>query len=393
MIFPFRFKVPIDRVPVLTYLLIALNVAAFLGTANGLVVTDRAVEAFALTRENASLFRMLSSSFLHGDILHLLGNMWFLFLAGRATESRLGMLKFLAVYFLGDLAGSSLHLLATSGQPDVPTLGASGAVMSVFGAAIYLFPFSRVTVFYWIGWWFHGFWEWRVWGVGLYYLGFDFVFGLASLGAGESGGVANFAHLGGALGGALVALALKGRRDSADAGEAHSTLTELDGDYRGLSRAQLAAVAQGSGGDWRPNFALVQADVLQGRPPDAQTVSRLERDFPTIVREADPRMYAPIVLMLVERGGLAPSAAVDAGAALMRVHEFLRASELFEAALRTQRLPDADAESATFRLAVARSMNPATKDQAARLFEEVAERWPFGSFSGEALARAAALRA
>jgi membrane associated rhomboid family serine protease len=382
MIFPYRFRVIPERLPVLTFALIVANVAAFLGTAHGLTVTEASVERFALTHSNASLSRMLSSSFLHGDVLHLAGNMWMLFLVGRAAEARLGYPRFLAVYFLGDLAGSLLHLAVTAGQPDVPTLGASGAVMAVLGASLWLFPFSRVSVFYWLSVWFVGTWEWRVWGVGLYYLGFDLLSGLTSLG--EPGGVANFAHLGGAAGGALVAALLRGRRDTAVAGEAQSVLEETGGDFRVLTRAQIRGLAEGSD-DYRVSLAALAQDVREGRPPDASQLRAFVERFRPMAEQEHPGAYAALVEQLAAQpGGPLPAwVLIETGSRLARAHEYQRAARLFERALGHGAASDAEADEAWYRLAATREMAAATRPEALRLYEEHARRWPFSPFGAQ----------
>lgn len=390
MIFPYRFRVIPERLPILTFALILANVLAFLGTADGWAVSDAAVARYALTHSNASLFRMLSSSFLHADILHLAGNMWMLFLVGRATEGRLGYLRYFAVYVLGDLCGSLSHLSVTAGQPDVPTLGASGAVMAVLGAALWLFPFSRVSVFYWISVWFAGTWEWRVWGVGLYYLGFDLLAGLASLG--ESGGVANFAHLGGAAGGALVAVLLRGRRDTADAGEAQSLLEESGGDFRVLSRGQIRELVQSNPGDYRMSLAALAQDLREGRPPDAGQVQALAGQFRDLASQEHPSAYAAVVEQLAAQPGSALPAwvVVETGWRLAQAHEYRRAAQLLERALGNMSLSDEEADEAWFRLASVREMNPATRSDALRLFTEHSRRWPFSPYGSQvqsALAR------
>jgi membrane associated rhomboid family serine protease len=89
---------------------------------------------------------LLSSMFMHADLLHLGGNMVFLWVFGDNVEHRAGRILFLVAYLGAGLAGSLAQILSSADSP-IPTLGASGAISGVLGAYIVLFPGNRVTVF------------------------------------------------------------------------------------------------------------------------------------------------------------------------------------------------------------------------------------------------------
>jgi rhomboid family protein len=89
---------------------------------------------------------LLSSMFMHADLLHLGGNMVFLWVFGDNVEHRAGRVLFLVAYLGAGLAGSLAQILSSAASP-IPTLGASGAISGVLGAYIVLFPGNRVTVF------------------------------------------------------------------------------------------------------------------------------------------------------------------------------------------------------------------------------------------------------
>jgi membrane associated rhomboid family serine protease len=89
---------------------------------------------------------LLSSMFMHGDLLHLGGNMVFLWVFGDNVEHRAGKILFLAAYLGAGLVGSLAQIWSDTGSP-IPTLGASGAISGVLGAYLVLFPGNRVTVF------------------------------------------------------------------------------------------------------------------------------------------------------------------------------------------------------------------------------------------------------
>jgi membrane associated rhomboid family serine protease len=89
---------------------------------------------------------LVSSMFMHADLLHLGGNMVFLWVFGDNVEHRAGPILFLVAYLAAGLVGSLAQIWSSTGSP-IPTLGASGAISGVLGAYIVLFPGNRVTVF------------------------------------------------------------------------------------------------------------------------------------------------------------------------------------------------------------------------------------------------------
>lgn len=89
---------------------------------------------------------LLSSMFMHGDLLHLGGNMLFLWVFGDNVEHRAGRVPFIVAYLVAGLVGSLAQIMSSTDSP-IPTLGASGAISGVLGAYLVLFPGNRVTVF------------------------------------------------------------------------------------------------------------------------------------------------------------------------------------------------------------------------------------------------------
>jgi membrane associated rhomboid family serine protease len=85
----------------------------------------------------------ITSMFLHGGFLHLLGNMWFLYIFGDNVEDRLGPVRFFIFYVLSGIAAGLIHL-ATNWNSQLPTIGASGAIAGVMGAYFLLYPRARV---------------------------------------------------------------------------------------------------------------------------------------------------------------------------------------------------------------------------------------------------------
>lgn len=84
-----------------------------------------------------------TSMFLHGGFMHILGNMWFLYIFGDNIEDRLGHLRYLIFYLLCGMAASLIHLY-TNWESNLPTIGASGAISGIMGAYLLLYPGSRI---------------------------------------------------------------------------------------------------------------------------------------------------------------------------------------------------------------------------------------------------------
>jgi membrane associated rhomboid family serine protease len=146
----------------------------------------------------------LTSMFLHGGWLHIIGNMWTLWIFGDNVEDRMGRLRFLVFYLLCGLAAGLVHWF-TNSQSTVPTVGASGAIAGVMGAYFLLFPFARVVVLIPI-FFFPFFFELpAVTYLGLWALSQVFSGTFFSLvGPEDVGGIAWWAHVGGFTAGVLL---------------------------------------------------------------------------------------------------------------------------------------------------------------------------------------------
>lgn len=140
------------RAPLVTWALVALNLAVFvwelsLGPRANEVLARVAIspaEAVALSEPMTLPFRLLASLFLHGSWLHLAGNLAFLAVFGDDVEGRLRRARYLLLYLLSGLAASLAQIAATP-RSALPLVGASGAIAGVLGAFLVLFPRARLT--------------------------------------------------------------------------------------------------------------------------------------------------------------------------------------------------------------------------------------------------------
>ncbi len=206
---PLRDNIPSRTVPFVTYFLIGANVLIFLFELSlgpqlqqfihifGVVparVTTIVSEAPQLI--HYAVFPFVTSIFLHGGWMHLLGNMLYLYIFGDNVESALGHLRYLIFYLCSGVAASLVHISFNSGS-DIPTVGASGAIAGVLGAYFLLFPRAKVVTLVPIFFFIQIVEIPALLFLGLWFL-IQFLSGSMSLGSGASAaGVAWWAHIGG----------------------------------------------------------------------------------------------------------------------------------------------------------------------------------------------------
>ncbi len=149
-------------------------------------------------RQSSHLF---TSMFLHGSWMHLLGNMWFLWIFGNNIEDAMGRLRFVVFYLVCGLAAAFLQVFTNSAS-GIPMVGASGAISGVMGAYLVLYPRVRVFAMVPLGFMLTSV-AMPAWTMLIYWLLIQFVSGLADAGR-ETGGVAFWAHVGGFLAGVVL---------------------------------------------------------------------------------------------------------------------------------------------------------------------------------------------
>jgi len=144
---------------------------------------------------------LLTSMFLHGGWMHILSNMWFLWIFGNNVEDSMGHLRFAAFYLLCGLAAAALQMLANPAS-GVPMVGASGAIGGVMGAYVLLYPRVNVHMLIFLGFFVTTIAVPAYWMLGYWFL-VQLLGGFGSLGR-EGGGVAFWAHVGGFVAGAAL---------------------------------------------------------------------------------------------------------------------------------------------------------------------------------------------
>ncbi|MGH7824100.1 MAG: rhomboid family intramembrane serine protease [Candidatus Binatia bacterium] len=160
---------------------------------------------------------LLTSMFMHGSWMHLLGNMWFLWIFGNNIEDSMGRLRFIVFYLVCGLAAAFAQIVANPGSA-IPMVGASGAISGVMGAYLLLYPRVRVYAMVPLGFFLTSV-ALPAWVMLGYWFLIQFVSGLADIG-GDMGGVAFWAHIGGFVAG-LALVKLFARSDYISAHRAH----------------------------------------------------------------------------------------------------------------------------------------------------------------------------
>jgi membrane associated rhomboid family serine protease len=221
-VFPLKDNIPSHRTPIVTVGLIAACILVFWWQASlGAKAGTYAVYSYgfipAVLFGDAELpadvavvpaaATLLTSMFLHGSLMHLAGNMLYLWVFGNNIEDNLGHVRFLLFYLLCGVAAAFAQALPNPAS-EVPMIGASGAISGVLGAYLILYPHARVQVLIPFGFlflhtiragWLLGFW---------------FVFQLVSglFAPADGGGVAFWAHVGGFVAGMALILVMRDRR-------------------------------------------------------------------------------------------------------------------------------------------------------------------------------------
>ena len=206
--FPIRDHNPSERTPYVTYALMAVNILVFL--AYYPLLDQQSLYRFyfewALLPENIAdgrnIHTLLTSMFLHGGWMHIIGNMLFLWIFGDNLEDIMGHFGFLLFYVASGVAAGLLHVAADPSSV-VPTVGASGAIAGVMGSYLLLFPKARVDILVIIVIIFKVF-PIPAWVM----LGIWFALQLlnGALLGGTDGGVAYWAHIGGFIAGFILTI-------------------------------------------------------------------------------------------------------------------------------------------------------------------------------------------
>jgi membrane associated rhomboid family serine protease len=212
--FPIRDTQPSYSKPVVTVFLIVINVLVFLYEVSlDAYSRNDFINVYGLVPDQFHFQSMLTSMFLHGGWMHLLGNMWFLWIFGDNIEDILGSAKYLLFYLV---CGTAAALAQVAANPDsrVAMVGASGAIAGVMGAYMVKFPHSRIVSMITVIFFFTTM-EVPAWLMLIWWFFIQFFNGVGTIGrsnVSEGGGIAFLAHVGGFVAGAVLIFLLVPRQ-------------------------------------------------------------------------------------------------------------------------------------------------------------------------------------
>jgi len=212
MLFPYKDDNPKVLIPYVTYGIFAINTVLFfiqfLLSRNDINSANRIFYSFGFIPADFNILTIFSSMFIHGNLAHIIGNLWFLKVFGDNVESVLGHLKYFFFYICcGFIAALAQYIINPSSA--IPMIGASGAIAGVLGAYMVQFPNARVhNVLFFIVFFT------KVTLPAQIVLGFWFLLqlsqGLVDIEINTTGGIAWFAHIGGFIAGVTLLKYLKG---------------------------------------------------------------------------------------------------------------------------------------------------------------------------------------
>ena len=223
MLIPYKDENPAHRVPYATYCVLALNCLAWVllqgygenpalshsicqyGTIPGAILGTIPYDQSAnlvCPQLHQSWITTITSMFMHGGWLHLIGNMWFLWIFADNIEDALGHIRFIAFYIIGGLVAVAAQFISA---PDslVPMVGASGAIGGIMGAYARVFPNVKVHIAIILGFFIlrrtiPAFWMLAIW------LGLQAISAIINISTGQQSEIAFWAHIGGFVGGFLL---------------------------------------------------------------------------------------------------------------------------------------------------------------------------------------------
>jgi membrane associated rhomboid family serine protease len=218
---PLRSSEPTYSPPTVTLVLILVNVLVFVFEITipnepsydnpGGLTLNTFIATYWIVPDRFHFSSLITSMFIHGGFMHVAGNMWFLWVFGKAIEDLLGHARFLFFYLACGIIAGLAHVMLNPYSP-VPTVGASGAIAGVMGAYLIKFPRARIVTLIW--YFFITTLDLPAAFLLLYWFAIQFISGFGSIGYSQvsKGDVAWFAHVGGFVAGMVLVMLIPTRQ-------------------------------------------------------------------------------------------------------------------------------------------------------------------------------------
>jgi len=385
MMIPYRSKNPPESFPYGTIGLITLNVLIYLATAKYLlIVRHRALEILAVSHATIlhEPWRVVTAMFLHASLSHIIGNMLFLGVFGPAVEGRLRTPRYLALYFAAGIFGSIFEdLVSGIGSPEMWSLGASGAIMGVVGAYLYMFPHTKVMVFFLFSYRAKAY-EWRASWVIAFYIFFDVWHTILQ----ARDGVGHLCHLGGVALGYCLPMLLNVKSDSASDSRVMELRQDCNGNYRALTLPELAFAMSAQ----PDNVAIVMAYCQRAETERARRsmVQAMHKHEDLLGLQGNPEELAYLMLSLTEYDGDPPPWLMLRVARRLKEEEASLAEPLCRRVLRSKPTPTGDLlEQTLLQLAEILERVEGTQEEAAAIYKEITFRFPLSASATHARVR------
>lgn len=220
--FPLHDTQEARKLPVATYLLIAVNVAVFFleltnPNPEGFISKYALIPAKIDFGDYSTFTPFITSQFLHAGFLHILSNMWFLKIFGDNVEEKFGSIPFVLIYLFAGVIGGFMQYLFAPGS-SIPMLGASGAVAGVLGSYLVFFPNHRIESLVFFGLFITTV-RIPAYLMLIYWFLIQLFSGVGSIAVAQTGGVAFWAHVGGFASGWLISKLMDSGEDYLEEGE------------------------------------------------------------------------------------------------------------------------------------------------------------------------------
>lgn len=268
MLIPIATNRPCRAFPIVTVALIVINTLVL-----GLeyAVGGQLLNEWGFTPARPSMVTLVTSTFLHGGLFHLLGNMLFLWVFGSVVEDALGPLVYGIFYLGGGLAAGLMDWLVTMTMAPaggfIPCVGASGAVAAILAIFAVRFYRHKVRIFWMLGLWARGTFEMpSLWAVGSWF-GLELVSGFSDIG--NTGGVAHWAHIGGFLFGVGMGFAMRSPQDAAQEYALDEARTSLVSMAPRTAMERLLPIVRANPENEEARVQLARAYELAGDEPSA----------------------------------------------------------------------------------------------------------------------------